>query len=86
MQIYNNNEKWRVKGQKRDFTEVIGYCGRKKKCMFKSCNFIGHNGLKNGIDHIRYYVTKILNFSFITDIQAKVIDAYLQSGKCFPDF
>jgi hypothetical protein len=75
MLIYNNNEKYHLESSNDKYAEVLGYWLKKRRCIFEHCNFKGHQALNNGTDHVMFYMKECLNFNFITDTQALVIDA-----------
>jgi hypothetical protein len=67
--------------EKQKFSVVKQYWEDSNKCSFKHCNFDRHDSLNIEEEHIKYYMTKVLNWGFVTDIQGKIIEALFSVWK-----
>jgi hypothetical protein len=75
MLLYENSEKYYVKGHSRKYPRVLQYWQKKRRFLFQHCNFPHIDSLNMGFRYVSYFMKRILHFNFVTDTQIRVIDA-----------
>jgi hypothetical protein len=83
MPMYDNNEKYYVKGHAKRYARILQYWEKKKRCLFQHCNYKYHNALNNWIDHVRYFMKEILQLNFSQIPKSKLLMRYLLLGRCY---
>jgi hypothetical protein len=76
MLVYSNSEKYYVTGHTCKYAQVLRYRQTKKRCLFKHCNYPHLDALDNGVLYVEYYLNECLDFKFVANTQARILDAF----------
>jgi hypothetical protein len=66
--VFDTDFVWWIKEIKKIFVVLKQYWLDYNKCSFKQCNFEKNDSLNKELEHIEYYLTKVLNFTVVIKV------------------